>query len=136
MVARPKVDARPANQRGAARLAAVQALYQMDLGGTTLPEVIAEFETYRLGKEVDGDQYRDADQAFFRDIVAGVVRDQMKLDPAIDQTLAAGLAAGAHRRDAAGCPALRRVRVGEPAGCSVACGDQRVCRCRQGILRG
>jgi N utilization substance protein B len=90
MVARPKVDARPANQRGAARLAAVQALYQMDLGGTTLPEVIAEFETYRLGKEVDGDQYRDADQAFFRDIVAGVVRDQMKLDPAIDQTLAAG----------------------------------------------
>ncbi len=82
--------ARPANQRGAARLAAVQALYQMDLGGTTLPEVIAEFETYRLGKEVDGDQYRNADAAFFRDIVTGVVRDQMKLDPAIDRTLAAG----------------------------------------------
>ena len=79
---------RQANQRGAARLAAVQALYQMDLGGTTLPEVIAEFETYRLGKEVDGDQYRDADAAFFRDIVAGVVRDQLVLDPAIDQTLA------------------------------------------------
>ena len=81
---------RQANQRGAARLAAVQALYQMDLGGTTLPEVIAEFETYRLGKEVDGDQYRDADAAFFRDIVAGVVRDQLVLDPAIDQTLAEG----------------------------------------------
>jgi N utilization substance protein B len=82
--------ARPANQRGAARLAAVQALYQMDLGGTTLPEVIAEFETYRLGKELDGDQYRDADAAFFRDIVTGVVRDQMKLDPAIDAALAQG----------------------------------------------
>jgi len=81
---------RPANQRGAARLGAVQALYQMDLGGTTLPEVIAEFETYRLGKEVDGDQYRNADAAFFRDIVTGVVRDQLALDPAIDQTLAAG----------------------------------------------
>lgn len=89
----PKAEerrSRPANQRGAARLAAVQALYQMELGGTTLPEVIAEFETYRLGKEVDGDQYRNADAAFFRDIVAGVVRDQMQLDPAIDAALAAG----------------------------------------------
>ena len=83
-------SAKPANQRGAARLAAVQALYQMDLSGATLPEVIAEFETYRLGKEVDGDQYRDADAAFFRDIVSGVVRDQMTLDPAVDRTLAQG----------------------------------------------
>ena len=81
---------RPANQRGAARLAAVQALYQMDLSGATLPEVIAEFETFRLGKEVDGDQYRNADAAFFRDVVAGVVRDQKALDPAIDRTLARG----------------------------------------------
>jgi N utilization substance protein B len=89
----PKAEerrSRPANQRGAARLAAVQALYQMELGGTTLPEVIAEFEAYRLGKEVDGDQYRNADSAFFRDIVAGVVREQMRLDPAIDAALAAG----------------------------------------------
>jgi N utilization substance protein B len=78
---------RPANQRGAARLAAVQALYQMDLGGASLPDVIAEFEAYRLGKELDGDQYRDADKAFFRDIVAGVVRDQRGLDAAIDAAL-------------------------------------------------
>jgi N utilization substance protein B len=83
-------SAKPANQRGAARLGAVQALYQMDLSGATLPEVIAEFETYRLGKEVDGDQYRNADAAFFRDIVSGVVRDQRELDPAIDRTLAKG----------------------------------------------
>jgi len=78
------------NQRGPARLAAVQALYQMDLGGITLPDVIAEFETYRLGKELDGDQYREADKAFFRDIVAGVVRDQRALDPAIDGALSSG----------------------------------------------
>lgn len=78
---------RPANQRGAARLAAVQALYQMDLGGATLPEVLAEFESYRLGKEVDGEQYRNADPAFFRDIVAGVVRDQAALDPIVHTTL-------------------------------------------------
>jgi N utilization substance protein B len=81
---------RPANQRGNARLAAVQALYQMDIAGATLPEVLAEFESYRLGKEVDGEQYRDADAAFFRDIVAGVVRDQRELDPAIDGALSAG----------------------------------------------
>lgn len=82
--------ARPANQRGAARLAAVQALYQMDLAGATLPDVLAEFEAHRLGQEVDGEQYRDADPAFFRDIVSGVVRDQRALDPAIHQALTPG----------------------------------------------
>jgi N utilization substance protein B len=104
-----KPPSRPANQRGAARLAAVQALYQMDLSGVTLPDVLAEFESYRLGQEVDGDQYRDADAAFFRELVSGVVRDQRTLDPAIhaaltpgwplarlDTTLRAILRAGAH----------------------------------------
>ncbi|SHG48505.1 NusB antitermination factor [Kaistia soli DSM 19436] len=80
---------RPANQRGVARLAAVQALYQMDVGGAPLTEVVAEFENFRLGKEVDGDQYRDADAAFFRDIMAGVVREQRNLDPAIHTSLSA-----------------------------------------------
>ena len=91
----PRKEAGPrapaaANQRGAARLAAVQALYQMELSGATLPEVLAEFETYRLGKEVDGEQYRNADAAFFRDIVSGVVRDQRELDPAIHASLTEG----------------------------------------------
>ena len=45
-------DARKANKRGAARLAAVQALYQMDLAGTGLNEILAEFESYWLGREV------------------------------------------------------------------------------------
>ena len=83
-------NARPANRRGAARLAAVQALYQMDLGGVTLEEVIAEFETYRLGQEIDGETYREADRAFFREIVAGVVADQRELDPTIAAALAPG----------------------------------------------
>ena len=102
---RAERSAKPANQRGAARLAAVQALYQMDLSGATLPEVIAEFETYRLGKEVDGDQYRDADAAFFRDIVAGVVRDQKTLDPAIDRDARrrAGRSRASTRRCAPSC---------------------------------
>jgi N utilization substance protein B len=89
IAASPKA-AKPANQRGAARLGAVQALYQMDLGGATLPDVLAEFEAHRLGKEVDGDQYRDADAAYFRDIVGGVVTHQRELDPTIDAALAAG----------------------------------------------
>ncbi len=78
---------RPANQRGAARLAAVQALYQMEIAGASLPDVLAEFESFRLGKEVDGTQYRNADAAFFREIVSGVVRDQRQLDPAIHAAL-------------------------------------------------
>ncbi len=78
---------RPANKRGAARLAAVQALYQMDVGGTGLLETVAEYETFRLGQEVDGDTYREADAAWFRDIVSGVVRGQTFIDPLIHSSL-------------------------------------------------
>ncbi|WP_421724085.1 transcription antitermination factor NusB [Bauldia sp.] len=85
-----KAAAKPANRRGAARLAAVQALYQMDIAEATLPMVIAEFEAHRLGREVDGDQYRQADPVFFRDIVSGVVRDQRDLDPQIHKALTPG----------------------------------------------
>jgi len=77
-------------QRSAARLAAVQALYQMDLASTSLPEILAEFETHRLGREVEGDQYRKAEPAFFRDIVTGVVREQRVLDPLVDDALNKG----------------------------------------------
>jgi N utilization substance protein B len=91
LTAAPKApQARSANRRGAARLAAVQALYQMDLGGVAIEEVIAEFETYRFGQEVDGQTYRDADRAFFREIVAGVVADQRVLDPTIGAALMPG----------------------------------------------
>lgn len=76
-----------ANQRGAARLAAVQALYQMDIGGSGVLEVVAEYEAHRLGQEVDGEQYLKADASWFRSIVSGVVRDQLKLDPMIKRSL-------------------------------------------------
>ena len=78
---------RTANKRGVARLAAVQALYQMDVAGTGVLEVVAEYEAFRLGKEVDGTQYLDADPQWFRAIVAGVVDEQLKLDPMIHQAL-------------------------------------------------
>ena len=83
-------ESRKANKRGAARLAAVQALYQMDLAGTGLNEILAEFESHWLGGEVEGAQYRPAEAAFFRDIVAGVVREQTRLDPQIDAALTRG----------------------------------------------
>ena len=50
---------RQANKRGAARLAAVQALYQMDVAGSGPLEITAEYESFRLGKEVDGALYID-----------------------------------------------------------------------------
>ncbi|WP_062229193.1 transcription antitermination factor NusB [Aureimonas frigidaquae] len=80
---------RPANKRGAARLAAVQALYQMDVGGTSLLETVAEYESFRLGQELDGDMYREADAAWFRDVVSGVVRGQKSIDPLIHSSLTA-----------------------------------------------
>ena len=79
-----------AKRRSAARLGAVQALYQMDLAQTDLTDILAEFPSHRLGGELDGDQYEDADVAFFRDIVTGVVRSQRELDPEIDRVLAKG----------------------------------------------
>src|SRR6266849_9032264 len=79
-----------ANRRGAARLAAVQALYQMDIAGAGLNDIFAEFESHWLGSEVEGDKYLPAEAAFFKDVVAGVVRDQAKLDPLIDDALSKG----------------------------------------------
>ncbi len=81
-------EARPANKRGAARLAAVQALstrWTSPVPG--LLEIAAEYETFRLGKEVDGAVYREADAQWFRAILAGVVEDQTVIDPVIRQAL-------------------------------------------------
>lgn len=107
---------RTANQRGSARLAAVQALYQLDIGGQGVLEVVAEYEAHRLGQEIDGVEYLKADPAWFRAVVAGVVEEQRTLDPLVrsaltedwplsrlDATLRAILRAGAweltHKKD-------------------------------------
>jgi transcription antitermination protein NusB len=89
-MARPPApkDGRKANRRGAARLAAVQALYQMDIAGTGSNEILAQFEKHWIGREVEGNQYLPAEAAFFREVVNGVVREQRSLDPLIDAVLA------------------------------------------------
>jgi N utilization substance protein B len=83
-------EARKANRRGAARLAAVQALYQMDIAATPMSEIFAEFESHWIGREVEGSQYLPAEAAFFRGVVEGVLADQRRLDPMIDKALAGG----------------------------------------------
>lgn len=80
-------EMRHANQRGAARLGAVQALYQMDVGQISLEETLAGFPEHLLGKEVEGEQYLPADADFFRQIVKGVVAHQLDIDPMIDANL-------------------------------------------------
>ena len=81
---------KPANQRGAARLAAVQALYQMEVGGRGVVEAMAEFEHFWIGKEVEEIELPKAELAFFRDLLGGVVREQRLVDRAVDDVLAAG----------------------------------------------
>src|SRR3954447_3005903 len=83
-------DERKANRRGAARLAAVQALYQMDIAGSGLNDILAEFESHWIGREVEGEQYLPAEAAFFRDIVSGFLDEQRRLDPVIDNALSQG----------------------------------------------
>ena len=87
----------------------MQALYQMDMAGIDLNEVIAEFEAHRLGQEIEGCQYADAEAAFFRDIVDGVVREQLKIDPLIDKQLAEGWRLTRVDSIAARHPARRRL---------------------------
>jgi transcription antitermination protein NusB len=74
--------------RRAARLAAVQALYQMDVAGKGVLETLGEFETHWIGREVDGVDAGAADQGFFRDLVAGVLREQVVIDAMLNETLA------------------------------------------------
>jgi N utilization substance protein B len=83
----PSTASRPANQRGAARLAAVQALYQMDVGRQTLEDTLSQFNAHMLGREVEGEQYLPADADFFRQIVTGVIKSQLDIDPTIDKAL-------------------------------------------------
>ncbi len=73
--------------RSAARLAAVQALYQIDLTAGTVDTVIGEFEEHRLGATIDGDSYTAADSSLFADLVKGVTQRREE----VDALLSAGL---------------------------------------------
>ncbi len=86
----PRAHVGLGERRSAARLAAVQALYQMDLTQKGLNEIIPEFERHWMGKEIEGDQYKPTDSALFRIIVQGVIDHQKRIDPTVDELLAKG----------------------------------------------
>lgn len=74
--------------RTAARLAAVQALYQMEAAGAGVESVIREFNAHRLGADIEGVSIHDADAEFFADIARGVIESQRRIDPVIERNLA------------------------------------------------
>jgi len=76
--------------RSAARLAAVQALYQMEMEGTPLAKLLHEFHEHRLGATIEDETYADAEVAFFDDIVAGADARREEIDGLIAQRLAEG----------------------------------------------
>lgn len=76
------------SERAAARLAAVQALYQMEIAAKGLNEVFAEFESHWIGREIEGEQYNKAEVKLFRAIVEGVLAGQIEIDRTIDRLLA------------------------------------------------
>jgi len=84
---------KPHAERSRARLAAAQALYQMEMAGEDAGDVVSEFRSHRLGFERDGGEAEtlgDADEALFADIVEGVVARQVEIDKAIAGSLTPG----------------------------------------------
>jgi N utilization substance protein B len=76
--------------RSAARLAAVQALYQQEMEGTRMPTLLDEFHQHRLGATIEDVEYADAEVDFFDDLVKGVDARRDEIDAAIAGKLAAG----------------------------------------------
>lgn len=76
--------------RSVARLAAVQALYQMEVSSIGVEHVIREFTDHRFDRDIEGVTLASADEAFFADLVRGVVSEQAKVDAAIVKRLAEG----------------------------------------------
>jgi len=76
--------------RSAARLAAVQALYQHMMEKTPVAQLLHEFHQHRLGAEIEDEQYAEADVAFFDDVVKGTTARLEEIDGLIEARLANG----------------------------------------------
>ena len=76
--------------RSAARLAAVQALYQYEMEGTPIPRLLKEFHDHRLGALIEDEQYHEAERDFFDDVVTGVGARRAEIDQLISGRLAQG----------------------------------------------
>lgn len=76
--------------RSAARLAAVQALYQQEMEGTPLPRLLKEFHDHRLGATIEDETYHAAERDFFDDVVTGADARREEIDGLISGRLATG----------------------------------------------
>ena len=83
-----KLSSRHRRARTVARLAAVQALYQMEIAGAGVEAVIREFSDHRFEGDLDGEPLAEADEAFFADVVRGVVAGQADIDRGVTARLA------------------------------------------------
>ncbi|MBS0237540.1 transcription antitermination factor NusB [Hyphomicrobium sp. 2TAF46] len=90
MTAKGKSKLAEITPRTAARIAAVQALYQMDMAGTDVNDVIAEFIEQRFEGDNRDEVLAIADRVFFADILRAVLRRQREIDPMVDEQLATG----------------------------------------------
>tara|TARA_R110002051_G_scaffold251561_1_gene310977 strand:- start:2257 stop:2781 length:525 start_codon:yes stop_codon:yes gene_type:complete len=86
--AEPQLTSRQRRARTVARLAAVQALYQMELAGEGVDTVISEFSAHRFDTDIEGEALAEADEDYFAEIVRGVVGTQRDIDAAIKVRLA------------------------------------------------
>ena len=86
--AEPQLTSRQRRARTVARLAAVQALYQMELAGEGVDTVIAEFSNHRFDSDMEGEPLAEADEEYFAEIVRGVVGGQRDIDTAVKARLA------------------------------------------------
>jgi N utilization substance protein B len=86
--AEPNLTSRQRRARTVARLAAVQALYQMELAGEGAETVISEFSNHRFDTDIEGEPLAEADEEWFADIVRGVIESQREIDAAVKARLA------------------------------------------------
>jgi N utilization substance protein B len=80
----------PRQARSVARLAAVQALYQMEMSGAGVEAIVREFSQHRFDRDLEGERLAEADEAFFAEVLRGVVMQRATVDAAISRRLAAG----------------------------------------------
>jgi transcription antitermination protein NusB len=76
--------------RSAARLAAVQALYQLEMEGTPMAQLLHEFHEHRLGATIEDVTYANAEVDFFNDVVKGVDARRDEIDAQIAAKLSEG----------------------------------------------
>jgi N utilization substance protein B len=81
---------RRSRERAAARLAAVQALYQHEMESTAQAKLLDEFHQHRLGREIEDEQYEEADIDFFDDLVIGTLARREEIDALLSERLAQG----------------------------------------------